>query len=180
MAGVKDGGGSRIVLRDRSEDQGLHAPGVPTPTPGRKDDVTRGCFLLQLMRLMPMILIAIHERKTPLNASNDPLGHATPGLYYTEREPEIRGRGVREDQGTVTERQPPEHAVEDERLGEHARHTVRSERPMGGCRCPVTLSLLTSISFGDRFGGRDAQDYHHPCWCSKGGRSWVWTSQSRP
>ena len=88
------------------------------------------------MGLMPIILIAIHERETPLNASNEQLGHTAPSIYYAVKESKIPDRGVREDQGTVTERPPPEHTADDGQLGEHARHTVRSERSVGEYRCP--------------------------------------------
>ena len=88
------------------------------------------------MGLMLIILIAIHEQETPLNALNEQLGRTAPSIYYVVREPKISDRGVREGQGTVTERPPPEHMVDDGQLGEHARHTVRSERSVGECRCP--------------------------------------------
>ena len=93
-----------------------------------------------------MILIATHKQETPLNASNEQLGHTAPGLYYTERESEIRDRGVREDQGMVTKRPPPEHTVDDE-LGERARQTVLSEISMGGCRCPDDIVSTNIYQF---------------------------------
>ncbi|KAF9646346.1 hypothetical protein BDM02DRAFT_3262329 [Thelephora ganbajun] len=39
-AGANNGGGSRAVFRDESEDRRLHALGTSTPTHGREDDVT--------------------------------------------------------------------------------------------------------------------------------------------
>ena len=77
----------------------------------------------------------MHGQETPLNSPNEQLDHITPGLYYAEREQEIQDREVREDQGTVTERPPPERTFNDDQLGEQARHTVWSERSRGGCRC---------------------------------------------
>lgn len=82
-----------------------------------------------------MVLIAMHEQETPLNSPNEQLDHTAPGLYYAERESEIRNRGVREGQGTATEQRPPERPFDGDQLGDNARHTVRSERSKSGCRC---------------------------------------------
>lgn len=46
VAGVNNGGGSRITLLDRGdEDQQLHASGASTRTPGREDGATSECAL---------------------------------------------------------------------------------------------------------------------------------------
>ena len=103
-----------------------------------------GASPLQLMGLVLMILIELHERETHLSAPKEQLGHTAPGLDCAEKEWEFRKWGLHEDQGVVTERQPPEHAFDDDQLGEYAYYAAQSGRSNGRCRYPGNI-LSTNV-----------------------------------
>ena len=79
------------------------------------------------------ILIAMHEQETDSNAPNEQLGHTAPDIDCAEKELGAQKREVRQDKGMVTKRPPPKHTIDNDQLGEHARHAVRSGKSRSGC-----------------------------------------------
>ena len=92
-----------------------------------------------------MILIAMDEQETHLGAPEEQLDHIVPSLDCDEKESEARKRGLHEDQGAATERQPPEHTFDDDQLSEHSWYTPQSGRSSGRCRWPGNV-VSTNIS----------------------------------
>jgi len=60
VAGVDDGRGSRVVLRDGSVDRRLDPSSPSTSIPGREDGITSG-YILPQPRPILMILMVLHE-----------------------------------------------------------------------------------------------------------------------
>ena len=88
VVGVDNGGGSRITLLDRGdENQQFHASGASTQTPEHEDDATSECFPPWLSKPVLITLIVLKVRERERGAPSN-----TPNEYESE------------DQGTVAER----------------------------------------------------------------------------
>jgi hypothetical protein len=136
-AGQNEGG-----PRNSSESRQSRTSGAPILTHGHDGGSTGGCIPIQLIRPIPIILIAVHELREPKNFSDAPkqqLGHIVTDLSFTdERESGVRSQEEFIGQGTVTGRPPVilvEHTSEDNYVSQDAYDTVQSGRSSGESWC---------------------------------------------